>query len=78
MPIYDNSQHARLLRQTEPYAFQRRFVQIGSNQPRPPQPAIQPNQLRRPSGWVHYVKDYESRTGIPVQARPQRLNWRLM
>lgn len=41
---------ARLLRQREPYHFQRNR-QIGNKQPRPPQPGLQPNRQLSIQGW---------------------------
>lgn len=79
-----NSEHARSVRYREPYHFQRPFVQMGSSYPRPPQPAIQPNQLRKReevSGdfWGKKMRDYEEETGIPAMRQaPRVLNWRLI
>lgn len=78
-----NSEHARLLRQTEPYHFTRPLVQQ-SNYPRPPQPAIQPNQLEKevrmrginPDYWDNLIKEYENETGIMLSRVRKRLNWR--
>ncbi len=40
----------RLVHQREPYHYQR-DRQLGNKQPRPPQPAYQPNQLPPLQGW---------------------------
>jgi len=59
---------ARLLRKREPYALQR-LRQPVSQVPRPPQPAIQPNQLQALKGeqiktnrdyWNARLKEYEA------------------
>lgn len=50
---------ARLLRQTEPYHFQR-DRQILNKQPRPPQPGLQPNQKLNNVGWGMSTSDYWS------------------
>ena len=52
------SNREKLLRQTEPYAFQRGRDSIHSAYPRPPQPSIQPNQKPRLSGWGLNSRDY--------------------
>jgi len=83
MPKYDYSIRDKLVQEASPYHFQRPFVQIGSNYPRTPQPAIQPNQLtkREEVGndyWGSKMKEFEKETGIPA-FRPRRvLNWRLL
>ena len=75
--------HAQMVRQFEPYHFQREAVQH-SNYPRPPQAAVQPNRLRKQAGqgldfnyWANYYQDYEKQTGIPA-VRRRKLNWRLI
>lgn len=50
---------AKSLRQREPYHFQRNR-QILNKQPRPPQPAYQPNQLPPPQGWGGDTNSYWS------------------
>ena len=71
MPM-EHGIHSQFMRKTEPYAFQRQFVQH-SNYPRPPQPAIQPNRLRKMANqgldfnyWFNYLQNYEKETGIPA------------
>ena len=49
---------ARLLRQQEPYHFQRKRSTIHSSYPRPPQPAYQPNQKPPPQGWGMSTQTY--------------------
>jgi len=49
---------AELTRGTEPYHFQRERGQLLNKQPRPPQPAIQPNRLPRLNGWGMSSFDY--------------------
>jgi hypothetical protein len=58
----------RLLRQTEPYAFQRSRNAIHNSAPRPPQPNTnQPNQITRTFGsttqeyWGNVFSDYQKR-----------------
>jgi hypothetical protein len=84
-----NSLHAQLIRQYEPYSYQRPFVQH-SNYARPAQPAIQPNQLDKmnrgmggANPWLNILQDYQNRTGIPAIGQPRirqprRMNWRLL
>ena len=48
---------AQLTRANEPYHFQR-DRQLLNKQPRPPQPAIQPNRLSAPIGWGMSSFDY--------------------
>ena len=86
--VSDYSIHRRLLSQTEPYHFQRRWVQH-SNYPRAPQPGVQPDQLEKevrgqgvnPSYWMDLLQKYQASLGIVPQTmvRPKRriLNWRL-
>ena len=52
-----DSRMAELTRMSEPYHFQR-DRQIGNKQPRPPQPAVQPNRLSPPVGWGVSSFDY--------------------
>lgn len=40
-----------------PYKWQRKRHRLGEY-PRPPQPAIQPNQLPSPKGWGMNSRDY--------------------
>ena len=49
---------AELTRGNEPYHFQRQRGQLLNEQPRPPQPAIQPNRKPRPIGWGINSLDY--------------------
>ena len=42
---------------TTPYDFQRKRHRLGEY-PRPPQPAIQPNQLPAPQGWGNSTMGY--------------------
>lgn len=62
---------ARLLRQREPYHYQRRRQH--SNYPRPAQPAVQPNQKVTPSMnndgeyWDGVYKDYLKRRSKEVR-----------
>lgn len=82
MPM-EHDIHAQMVKKFEPYAFQRQFVQH-SNYPRPPQPAVQPNRLRKQAGqgldfnyWADYYQGFEKDTGIPA-IRRRKLNWRLV
>ena len=50
---------ARLTRESEPYHFQR-DRQLFNEQPRPPQPGIQPNEKLRPAGWGMPTQEYWS------------------
>lgn len=58
----------KLLKQTEPYAFQRKRNAVHTSYPRPPQPNTrQPNQITRVWGsttqeyWGNVFKNYISR-----------------
>ena len=57
MPNQRQYPAARLLRQREPYHWQRKWHKPGEY-PRPPQPAIQPNQVVPLSGWSGSTRDY--------------------
>lgn len=49
----------KLMKQTEPYAFQRKRNAIHSSQPRPPQAnTSQPNAKMRPVGWGMSTQEY--------------------
>lgn len=52
-----NSRVEQSVRQREPYHFQR-DRQFFNNQPRPPQPGVQPNRLPKPAGLGITNKEY--------------------
>ena len=65
---------ARLTRGEEPYHFQRNR-QLLNKQPRPPQPAIQPNRKPRVIGWGMSSMDYWQ--GIAVDYLRRKNNGRM-
>lgn len=83
MPI-EHEIHSQFLREIEPYASRRQYVQH-SNYPRPPQAGIQPNQLHKMASrgldfefWLNKYKGFEAETGIPSYRPRPALNWRIL